>query len=191
MDYSTPPNLAHADQAFFHLDVYRIADVYQIPRLRERADFALCLLILNHWAAIIPVIPDLSKGLAEFDSNQQAECHKKLYEKGVVKSYMLLADDIWAGLLKEAPVFMNRITDRLEDLWTSNHSMRAGQWLDRLGGEHAVGAVTGRVKCPVCGGVQMKVFGTVREEFYHCTADAHCNFRATGKVWSAALQVSR
>lgn len=191
MYYSTPPNLANADQILFHLDIYHTADIYQLPRLRKQADYKIFLLIKYHWVDIIPVIPDLAKGLAEHDSYQQAKSHQLLYEQGVAKSYMLLGDDIWAGLLKEAPAFMNQMTDRLERLWALNRSMRAGQWLDGLGGEHAVGAVTGRVKCPVCGGVQVKVFGIVREDFYHCTAGARCDFRATGKVWSAALQVSQ
>lgn len=192
MEYSTPPGLDHADQALFHLDVYNAAIFFQVLELRKWADQILYRLIKTQWTEIIPVIPELSRELRrrdEEDAYGHPSSLKVLSFYCVKRSSTLLDDDIWTGLHTEAPKFMEFIAGFFEGLWESKrHVLLAGQWLDRLGGEHAVGLVAGKAKCPGCGVVHTQVFGTVRDELFRCKAGEQCNFRAAGNVWLTAVQ---
>ncbi|KAF4541470.1 BTB/POZ domain containing protein [Lasiodiplodia theobromae] len=166
LDYSTPPELAHADQALFHLDVYNAADFCQVLELRTWADQKLHRVIKSQWTEIIPVIPELASVLRrrhEEDSSGQPDSLKALSFYCVKRSFTLLDDDIWTGLHREAPGFMAFMAGFFELLWKSKrHLLLAGQWLDRLGGEHAV----------------------VRDELFRCKAGERCNFKAAGNgMW--------
>lgn len=159
-------DLDFADEVFHHLDMLDIAGVYMLDELHKKADRKLACLIRENWPHMkdnMFVVFELLDALNGWMGSYEALL------KGS-KKYMeaFIEDDVWNKLQAQAPGFMKRLTWRSGYRWHLQSCRGSGMFLDRLGGENAVGMVIRHMKCPACGLVQEVALGLLKPSKIKC-----------------------
>lgn len=162
-----------------------ISTIYLNGDLLDWADYTLSKLIRHNWEGITPVIPEITN---KVDWIWGACTNEAIAESSQHNIERLLEDDMWDALLKEAPGFMQELTEYCDDTWDYLSCPNAGRWLDRLGGEWSIGMVYRTLKCPQCSLVQDRPVGRFKGGYLNCNRSG-CEFHGDSGVWLAANEM--
>ncbi|KKY13980.1 putative btb poz domain protein [Diplodia seriata] len=167
--YTISKNLDRADQVLFHAEVYEVAKIYDLDDLWGYAESALFIALTwkrpDHFVECIPVLPDLARILSEHDPDKKTLVHKELVTLTIeqTEAHLRWNHQAWDAL-NDVPEFMERIAGGCKDKWEYRGCSSAGIWLDRWGGENAVGvAIRALSECKT----------------------KHCHFKASSNLWEA------